>query len=43
MSNGGWRTALESRFHHAALVVGPTLGAVLVAEVDLDAGDLILG
>jgi hypothetical protein len=39
--HAGWRTTVEPRFHGAALVVSPTLGAVLVAEVHLDARDPI--
>jgi hypothetical protein len=35
--DGGRLTSLEPRFHHAPLVLAARLGAVLVANVDLDA------
>ncbi len=32
---------LHARFHHAAFVMEPALGAVLIAEMHFDAGDMI--
>jgi len=42
MSDGGWRTALEARFHHAALVVGPPLKLSSPPSVTETSGDLRL-
>jgi hypothetical protein len=37
----GWLMPLETRFHHAALVVIAAFAAVGIAEMDFDAGNLL--